>query len=295
MCLDLEADVVLVVEANDSGVVGEDADQPVEPQLLGRGEDGLLEEVVDRPPLELDLALQGLVRAVLAPGLGQGFQLTVGRVAVEPGEVPLDGPHLGQVERELPRPAHLQERLVIHRAERHGEQPKLVMPPLAQMVERQAAKGRLLDGLVGQHALDQTRQLLGRPVDLVAANGSHSLHGEAELAQQRACAFGFGIGHAGPGQYVDDRPVRHGGRRNGTDLERLDHRIGQHLPGRSIDVFLAERSFDQKAATGRDRPGARNRGLGRFDRQSLSNQVGITRGGMNFKVPEHAWPSWFKD
>ena len=104
--LDLEADVVLVVEPDDAGVVGEDADQPVELEGLGRGEDRLLEQVVDRPSLELDPALQGLVRAVLAPGLGQGLELAVGRVAAESGEMRLDGLHLGEAQRELARPAH---------------------------------------------------------------------------------------------------------------------------------------------------------------------------------------------
>ena len=140
--LDLEADVVLVVEPNDAGVVAEDADQPVAAQLLGRGEDRLLEQVVDRPPLELDPPSQGLVRAVLAPGLGQGFELAVGRVAAEPGEVPLDGLHLGEAERELARPAQLQERLVVHRAERHvdaAETRKAAPGPDGRTARSQAA------------------------------------------------------------------------------------------------------------------------------------------------------------
>ena len=84
--LHLEADIEFVVEADHAGVVGEDADQPVEIQGLGGGEDGLLEQVVDRPPLELDLALERLVRAVLAPGLRQGLELAVGRVASQLAE-----------------------------------------------------------------------------------------------------------------------------------------------------------------------------------------------------------------
>ena len=99
--LDLEADVVLVVEPDDAGVVAEDAHQPVAVQLARRLEDRLLEQVVDRPPSKLDPALKRLVRAVLAPGLGQRLELAVGRVAAELGEVALDRLHLGQAEREL--------------------------------------------------------------------------------------------------------------------------------------------------------------------------------------------------
>ena len=87
---DLEADVVLVVEPDDAGVVGEDAHQPVAAQVVRRLEDRLLEQVVDRASAERDAAAQGLVRAVLAPGLGQGLELAVGRLAAELGEMPLD-------------------------------------------------------------------------------------------------------------------------------------------------------------------------------------------------------------
>ncbi len=67
--LDLEADVVLVVEPDHPGVVGEDAHQPVEVQVARGLEDRLLEQVVDDLALELDPAAERLVRAVLAPGL----------------------------------------------------------------------------------------------------------------------------------------------------------------------------------------------------------------------------------
>ena len=170
------------------------------------------------------------------------------------------------------------------------------MLPLAQMVERQGAKGRLLDGLVGQtRAGSGAGSCSRRPVDPVAADGPHSSTAKPSSRRSVSALSASGSVTPGLGSTWTTVPARRGVRRHGTDLERLDHRIGQHLPRPLEHVFLAERSFDQKAATGRDRPGARSPGLGRFDRQSLSNQVGMTRGGMNFKVPEHAWPSWFKE
>ena len=64
---------------------------------VARGaEDRLLEQVVDRPALEVDPAPERLVRAMLAPGLGERLQLAVGRVAAEAAEMGLDRPHLGQ-------------------------------------------------------------------------------------------------------------------------------------------------------------------------------------------------------
>ena len=96
MRLDLEADVVLVIEPDDAGIVAEHAHQPVAPQLMGRSKDRLLEQVVDRSSFERDSPPQGLVRTVLAPGLGQGLELAIGWVAAELGEMPLDRLHFGE-------------------------------------------------------------------------------------------------------------------------------------------------------------------------------------------------------
>ena len=76
--LDLEADVIAVVEFDDAGVVLEDADAPIvaaEPpaNLLGGAEDRFLEQIVDAPALEVDRALERLVRAMFRPGLGDAF------------------------------------------------------------------------------------------------------------------------------------------------------------------------------------------------------------------------------
>ncbi len=116
--LDLEAHVVAVIEADDAGVILEDADAPVvgaEPaaDFLGRPEDGFLEQVVDPPcfgvrPGEINRAFQGLMRAVLRPGLGEGFQLDVGGLAAQDAEMGLNGLHLRQVEGELAVPTALQ-------------------------------------------------------------------------------------------------------------------------------------------------------------------------------------------
>ena len=158
MRLDLEADVVLVVEPDDARVVGEDADEPVEVQVARRLEDRLLEQVVDDLALELDPAAEGLVRAVLAPGLGQRLQLAVGRVAAQPGEVPPDGLHLGEAQVELARLAQVHQRRVVHGPDRDLDPAEVVGVALAEVVERQRADDGLLDGVVGQDALDQAGQ-----------------------------------------------------------------------------------------------------------------------------------------
>ena len=66
-------------------------------------------------------------------------------------------------------------------------------------------------------------------------------------------------------------PPRRATERDGSGTTRPPDRPA---PAGPLDRCLPGGAFlDQKAATGRDRPGARNPGLGRFDRQSLSNQV----------------------
>src|SRR5206468_3437237 len=83
--LDLEADVVLVVEAYDAGIVLENAHAPIlgpetATNLLRGSENGLLQQIVDASPgrsLEIDLTFQRLVRTVFGPGLRQRFQLDI--------------------------------------------------------------------------------------------------------------------------------------------------------------------------------------------------------------------------
>ena len=108
--LDLEADVEIVVEPDDPGVVGEDADQPVAPISLGRAEDRLLEQVVDDPPFELDPTLGGScasnARSRSAPGFPTRSRSGRGR-ARRSGA--LDGLQLGEAEVQLPFPADFEQ------------------------------------------------------------------------------------------------------------------------------------------------------------------------------------------
>ena len=79
MRFDLEADVDSSSNRTIPGVVLEDAHHQ---SRSGRWspEDGFLEQVVERLALEFHHALERLVGAVLAPGLGDGFELAVRRL-----------------------------------------------------------------------------------------------------------------------------------------------------------------------------------------------------------------------
>src|SRR6185503_18044990 len=88
--LDLEADVRGLVELDDARVVLEDADAPGPGEVLGRLGDRRLEQVRDDLPLERDVAGEGLVLAVFAPGLGDGLELDVARLPPDLLEVVAD-------------------------------------------------------------------------------------------------------------------------------------------------------------------------------------------------------------
>src|SRR2546422_328037 len=91
----VEADVIFLVEANHACIVFEDAYAPVvrakpAANFLGCSEDCFLEEVVEMPAVEVDLAFECFVRAMLRPGLGHGLQLGIGWLALQLAEAGLD-------------------------------------------------------------------------------------------------------------------------------------------------------------------------------------------------------------
>ncbi len=200
--LDLEHQVVLVVEADHAGVVGEYAHAPVigaqrAANFAGGREDRLLEHVVEPPralgPVIIDAAGQGLVAAMLAPGLGDRLQLDVGRIAIELAKMCLDGPHLGQRQVELPLAAEPLERRVVGRAQRHADQAEFVGRAELEPLELQRAHDHLLDGVVGQHLAADGRQPLGLQVeDPILAQRADRVGRESQVGNRRlgACATG---------------------------------------------------------------------------------------------------------
>ena len=99
--LDLERQARAAVELDDAGVVVEHADTkgPVE---LARGVlDRFAKEVLDVLAVQVDRTGEGLVLAVLAPGLRERLELAQRGLAFELDVVGLNGAHLLEREREL--------------------------------------------------------------------------------------------------------------------------------------------------------------------------------------------------
>ena len=140
MCLDFEDHIELVVETYDPCIVFEYADAPVflaqvAPDLLRRSKNGLLQHVVETSLATLravsDAASQCLVAAVFTPGLGDRFELHVGRIAIERLEVVLDGLHLDERQIELSFDGQFGERFIVHLVELELEDAQVVRDVLA--------------------------------------------------------------------------------------------------------------------------------------------------------------------
>ena len=208
------------------------------------------------------------MRAVLAPGLGEGLQLAVGRVAAELGEVGLDrpasrrgsgraGPSLLSCDRARRRPCR-------GSARRRGGSG--TDAPGRGRSNGEGADDGLLDGVVGQDALDQPGQGVGRARRRGRCGSSGRPRRRSPRSRRMARALSAS-GSVTPGlgrTWTTRRRARQRaavGRRAGPRRSRRPGRPGRprRRGGRRSAV---ERALDQEAAAGRDAPGAGEAQLG---------------------------------
>ena len=169
--LDLHADVLPVVELDDTGVVLKHADAPIfasepPPDFNRRGEDRFLEQVFERD-LALFVAIahpaaKRLVRTVFAPSLCNRLELGVGRVVSPVGEMLPDRLHFREAQVKLPPAAELEELLIGHAADRHGHGSKRVFRTVRQVRQLQRPPDDLLDGVIGEHFAGDAFEIGGR-------------------------------------------------------------------------------------------------------------------------------------
>ncbi len=212
---DLEGQVVGIVEGDDARIVHKGGVEPGRCNgFRGRANvsaqetvDGLLGLDLPRPvqPGEVDAGAEGLVDAVLGPGLGQGFQLHIGGIPALGHVEGLDCAHLGRIQGEEPVPAEGEQLRVGQGADGH--------------------RFHLIAGLCSHAKLGYNRaqaimfhrfvteELAGQAVQVGLAQVSHQLiaHGRGYLTGRQA-QFGhpadqlpgFHIGDARPGGHLDD-------------------------------------------------------------------------------------------
>ena len=128
---------------------------------------------------------QRLVGAVFAPGLGDRFQLDIGRIAVQLAEMPLDRLHFRQRQVQLARTAQLLERGIIQFANRYADQLKLVGLAHIQPAEIEWTDHDLFNRVVGQYFAAQRSKLNrfegGQP-DLL--QGPHAADANVEIGDR---------------------------------------------------------------------------------------------------------------
>ena len=211
MRLYLEANMILVVKAHDAGIIFENADAPIiaaEPAAdVARGfKDGFLEKVVKMPAFEVDFPLERLVRAMLRPGLRQGFQLDVGRLASQASKMFLNRSHLGEAKRKLTLAAEPRETRFIEIAQRHLNQVEPVRCAECEMLRRDGAFNYLFNRVIGQHLRQHrmpgslSRRLTAKEI---AAKSAHRSHRDAEVVSRIHHAQRRGIHDAGFEDYRD--------------------------------------------------------------------------------------------
>ena len=248
--LDLDAHALGVVVLDDAAVVLEHRQAPRRGDVIGRLGDGLFEQVVDDRHTVgrgvFDQALQGLVDAVLGPGLGERFEFDVGGVALQGAEMRLDRLHLvqGQAQAALARQLH--QAGIVERGEGDlGARVAHVTAGQAQADGLARVDGDLLDRPVGE-------ALPGQAVEVFVAGADHldagaDAHADQDQAEILGALDDRGLDRIhDPGLALDlDHPAGGGGGR--AEVGALDHRIDQQ-GGEALQTLAVEIGLDQVVA-----------------------------------------------
>ena len=177
-----------------------------------------------RRAVEINDAAERLVDAVLGPGLRERFQLDVGRVAADLGEVVLDRVHLGEVQAQDALLADLEQARVADAEERDLAALEPVFRRDRRVRDGHVAEEHVLDGRVVQHLVADQAKLLRRrfPVEQEFPAGAHGGGAEAHVGDALLRARLDRVHDAGLAEDLDDGepPFAGRGRRAAALLRR---------------------------------------------------------------------------
>ena len=233
-----------------------------------------------------DRGTERLVRAVLAPRLGQGLQLDVGRVAPGGVEVDLDGEQLLGVEGERTRGAEPSERVGREAADRDRLHAGDVVGAGVQW-RRGRARGPVLDDRVGdeppQQHVDGVVGCAGRELD--APSGGRRGDRQAELSTGVDHRLGGAVGDAGVQRDLDPGGVGHV---PGSGLQqRVGEEVTESLARRVVEVALDEDNVGDRDGT-LEREAERRRAGG----HGLGAGVGVSGSNREPTDPAMTWRHW---
>jgi len=246
---DLEADVHVAVEGDDSGVVDEDADAPGFVELAGDARDGGFEEVVYGAAVHADEAFEGFVDAVFRPGLGEGFEFDVGGVSAEFGEVVLDCAHFLEVEAEGHVGADLHEAFVADTENGYFAALELISGRSGGVFDGEVSEDGFFDGGVVKDFVADECEVAARgvSVDEVFATCADGARGEAEVCDAFERAHGHGVHYAGFFEDLDDLWLSCGGGGDGpVEGVRLVDGVAEEARGDAVDVALVQGAGDEE-------------------------------------------------
>ena len=169
----------------------------------------------------------------------------------------LDRVQFGEVQRQLPRLAEMDEADVVEFADGDGDLLKAIIGAEREMVDRQRASDDLLDGVVAEDLCEQNlADRIGetRRARIVAAHRADGGQRNAEIVSGRDHALGDRVHHAGPqkdgGEGVEFLAAVFGRRKRieRADATGFDESVHQEFARESLGIFLRDCTLDQKSA-----------------------------------------------
>ncbi len=219
MRLDLEGQVIAFVKGDDPGVIDKGRANPGLIDLLGGGAQIGLEQAVNllldrvgirrcagQRPRVANVGAEGLVNAVLGPGLCQHFEFGIAGVASILPEIAADGLHLVQVQRQPPFRAQVQQLLVVTFADGNPFDSITAGGVLDERRRNGGVDALPLDNRIRQQPRHRLQGFSAQvTLEQVALPGGGPLNsGDAKMFGSQSQIIGDGIGHTRQQGHVDD-------------------------------------------------------------------------------------------
>ena len=187
-------------------------------------------------------ALQRLVNAVLAPGLRDGLQLDLARLAALAAVLRLHGTHLVQAQEQVRFAAQTLKRGIVQIAQLHMTHLGRARLGLGKVRWRPRRRMHCLHHGVRQQALPDRGGLRAiHALQIPSVAGQHAHPRTRQLLDRQLHAFGGGVGHARQRKHLHHEAVR--GR--GTDRHLLRHRVCKQLCGHALQARCIDRALQQ--------------------------------------------------
>ena len=187
-------------------------------------------------------ALQRLVNAVLAPGLRDGLQFDLARLAALAAVLRLHGAHLVQVQEQVCLAAQALKRSVIQIAQRHVSNLGRARLGLGKVRWRPRRRmHRLHHGVCQQPLTDRVGLRAIHALQIPSVAGQHAHLRTRQLLDRQLHALGGSVGHTGQRKHLHHEAVR--GR--GTNRHLLRHRVGKQFDGHALQTRGIDRTLQQ--------------------------------------------------